>query len=89
MLVVDLRTSSWLLMSSPWPSLLIVAAYFVVVYGGQKVMAKRQAFDLKTLIMVYNVCLVLLSAYMCWEVGVAIATKIYLKIITSFSFYCN
>lgn len=64
----DLRTSDWLLMPSPWPSVAIVAAYLFVVHQGPKWMAKRQPFSLNNVLIVYNAALVALSIYMFWEV---------------------
>lgn len=43
--------------------------YIAVVIIGPRVMASRKAFELKPLLMVYNLALTGLSAYMMVEVG--------------------
>jgi hypothetical protein len=67
-LLSDPRTANWFLMSSPWPTIAIVTAYLVFVYGGQKWMKNRAAYSLKDLMLCYNFCLVLLNAYIFYEV---------------------
>ncbi|KAK0068480.1 elongation of very long chain fatty acids protein 4 [Biomphalaria pfeifferi] len=63
----DHRVSGWLLMSSPVPTLLIITAYLVFVFQGQKMMKQHQPWDLRSLIVVYNFFLVILSAFMVYE----------------------
>lgn len=55
-------------MQSPLPTLLLCAGYLVMCYMGPQTMAKRQPFELKPLILLYNFVMVILSAYMCYEV---------------------
>ncbi|KAJ8299317.1 hypothetical protein KUTeg_023377 [Tegillarca granosa] len=55
------------MISSPLPTLICVSIYVMFVYGGQKWMKSRPAFDLKNVMMIYNFCLVLLNAYICYE----------------------
>lgn len=64
----DPRVGDWLLMSSPYPTFVLTALYLLIVYFGPKVMEKREPFSLKNFIIVYNFFLVLLSAYMLYEV---------------------
>ncbi|XP_064601445.1 very long chain fatty acid elongase 4-like [Liolophura sinensis] len=63
----DSRTSDWFLISSPWPTLTLVSVYVILVLQGQQWMKKREAFQLKTLMLVYNATLVILSLYMFYE----------------------
>ena len=55
-------------MSSPYPTFVLTALYLLIVYFGPKVMEKQEPFSLKNVIIVYNFFLVLLSAYMLYEV---------------------
>ncbi|KAJ8311122.1 hypothetical protein KUTeg_011322 [Tegillarca granosa] len=64
---INPRTVDWFLISSPLPTLICVSIYVMFVYGGQKWMKSRPAFDLKNVMMIYNFCLVLLNAYICYE----------------------
>lgn len=59
----DPRVEGWFMMSSPWPSLVICVAYFVFVKMGPTIMANREPFELKKVLIVYNFCMVLLSTY--------------------------
>ncbi|CAL8344910.1 unnamed protein product [Lota lota] len=64
----DPRTGNWLLMSSPLPQTIIIAAYiFFVTSWGPRLMENRKAFDLKGVLIVYNFGVVALSLYMCYE----------------------
>ena len=65
----DPRVQGWPLVANPLPLLALVALYLFIVLYGPKFMAKRKALNLKYVMMVYNVGLVVLSAYMCAEVG--------------------
>ena len=58
------------MIGSPWPMLALTVLYLVVVNQGQKFMADKQPLSLKPLLIVYNFLLVLLSAYMFWEVSI-------------------
>lgn len=68
--IIDPRVGDWLLMPSPYPTLILTALYLLIVYLGPKYMEKREAFSLKYFIIVYNFLLVILSAYMFYEVRV-------------------
>ncbi|ELT90168.1 hypothetical protein CAPTEDRAFT_51009, partial [Capitella teleta] len=63
----DPRTQGWLLISSPWAMLTIVALYLFVVRHGPQWMQNRQPFSLNKVLIVYNAALVVLSIYMFWE----------------------
>eukprot|EP00057_Strongylocentrotus_purpuratus_P021947 XP_011676421.1 PREDICTED: elongation of very long chain fatty acids protein 7 [Strongylocentrotus purpuratus] len=60
----DPRADGWLLMDSAWPGSFMVLAYLVIVWVGPKLMEKRQPFQLREVLIVYNFAMVLLSLYM-------------------------
>ena len=66
-ILTDPRTNNKFLLETPEPALLIIASYLVFVVVAPKVMEKRQPFNLRGLIIVYNFALVALSAYMATE----------------------
>jgi hypothetical protein len=68
-LVADPRVKDWLLITSPWPIIVLDIAYLSFVHFGQKVMANRKPFELKGPMIIYNLVLVILSAYMFIEVS--------------------
>jgi elongation of very long chain fatty acids protein 7 len=56
------------MMSSPWPTITLCAAYVYISTGlGPMVMKDRPAFELRKTIMVYNIFQVVLSAYILVE----------------------
>ncbi|KAJ8040927.1 Elongation of very long chain fatty acids protein 4 [Holothuria leucospilota] len=64
----DPRVEDWFLMKNPLPIIAIEIFYLVgVVWLGPRIMANRQPFNLKGLMIVYNGFLVLLSMYMFYE----------------------
>ncbi|XP_056319840.1 elongation of very long chain fatty acids protein 7a [Danio aesculapii] len=64
----DPRTKGWLLMSNPIPQILIIIFYiYFVISLGPKIMENRKPFDLKRVLIVYNIFVVSLSVYMCYE----------------------
>ena len=67
-IVSDTRADTWLFMSSPFPTLMTVLLYLVVIHQGPKLMSNYNPFDLKKALVVYNFGLVLLSSYMVFEV---------------------
>jgi len=83
MQLADPRVEQWFLMSSPVPILSLTLLYLSSVYLGTAYMRTRPAFSLKPLIMAYNAALVGLSAYMCSEFILSIAS------IPNFSFSCQ
>ena len=64
----DPRVSDWPLMSSPGVPLATVGVYLAVVALGPRLMKDRLPLSLQAPIVVYNLGLVLMSAYMCYEV---------------------
>ncbi|XP_059156418.1 elongation of very long chain fatty acids protein 7-like [Physella acuta] len=66
-LQADVRVSQWFLMSSPLPTLVVVAVYLMVATLGPRVMRNFHSLDLKSAMIFYNLSLVLLSAYILYE----------------------
>lgn len=64
----DPRVEDWLLMQSPFPSLLLCVGYLVMCFVGPRIMATRKPFELKPILILYNFMMVLLSGYMFYEV---------------------
>ena len=56
-------------MTSPEPTIVILALYILVVQNGPAIMKERAPFKLKNVLLVYNFAMVALSTYMCFEVG--------------------
>lgn len=56
-----------ILWRSPWPLVVIISAYLYFVNGfGQRLMAKRKAFELTKVINVYNIIQMVANAYIFW-----------------------
>ncbi|XP_071632162.1 very long chain fatty acid elongase AAEL008004 [Temnothorax longispinosus] len=72
--VRDPMVDTWLLMESPGPMLCIVGAYLIfVLKAGPKMMEKRPAFQLNTVMILYNAFQVLFSIWLTsliWDVDV-------------------
>lgn len=67
--VSDPRVKGYLLMESPVNMSAILLAYlFFALYAGPKFMANRKPFQLKEAMIIYNLSLVGLSAYIVYEV---------------------
>ena len=65
---LDARLDDWPLMSSPLPTITLVALYLLFVLVGPQVMKHRQPLNVKVPMMIYNFCMVLFSYYMFHEV---------------------
>ncbi|XP_033111355.1 elongation of very long chain fatty acids protein 7-like [Anneissia japonica] len=63
----DPRVSDWLLMSSPLPGTVMVVAYLFAVWIGPRLMANKQPYSLKNILLVYNMAMVVLSGYLLHE----------------------
>ena len=65
----DPRVNNWAMMSSPFPTLFICLfyAYFVKVLG-PKLMENRKPFELKKILLYYNLLQVALSTWLFYEV---------------------
>ena len=62
--------ADWPLMQSPFPTLLLCLGYLAMCYVGPRIMARREAFELKRVLIGYNMLMVVLSAYMGYEVDI-------------------
>ena len=58
------------MIATPWPTIALVAIYLFIVKVGPKVMENRKAYSLREVLIVYNLALVALSAYMVYEVSI-------------------
>ncbi|XP_020285036.1 elongation of very long chain fatty acids protein AAEL008004-like isoform X2 [Pseudomyrmex gracilis] len=64
----DKRTTNWLLMRSPFPTLFICLFYvYIVKVLGPKVMENRKPFQLKNTLIVYNLFQVIFSAWLFYQ----------------------
>ncbi|KAF2879952.1 hypothetical protein ILUMI_26221 [Ignelater luminosus] len=64
----DPRVNDWLLMSSPFPTLFMCLSYaYSVKVIGPKFMENRKPFNLKKVLIVYNLAQVLFSTYLFYE----------------------
>eukprot|EP01059_Diplonema_ambulator_P008767 TRINITY_DN18510_c0_g1_i1.p1 TRINITY_DN18510_c0_g1~~TRINITY_DN18510_c0_g1_i1.p1 ORF type:complete len:302 (+),score=76.74 TRINITY_DN18510_c0_g1_i1:92-997(+) len=64
----DERVLEWPTMASPALNWSLTLMYLLFVWWGPKVMAKREAWNVKPLMIVYNVFVILLNAYMFIEI---------------------
>lgn len=65
----DPRTNNWPLISSPWPTLSILAAYLYFVRSwGPRYMANRKPYKLENVLLVYNFVQVIVSVFIFYEV---------------------
>lgn len=65
----DVQMREWPLMSSIWPTVMIIICYVLFIYYGQRWMQRRNAFELRSFMFVYNFFQVILCAYITYEVG--------------------
>ncbi|XP_026751476.1 elongation of very long chain fatty acids protein AAEL008004-like [Galleria mellonella] len=66
----DPRTNPWFLMSSPFPTLIICLSYvYLVKVLGPRIMANRKPYELKNILIFYNFCQVIFSAWLFYEIG--------------------
>ena len=66
-------------MATPGPILTIFFLYIVTVRQGPKLMESQKPVDISKILVVYNMGLVVLSAYMCYEVSLKIFLHVTLK----------
>ncbi|XP_066996656.1 very long chain fatty acid elongase AAEL008004 isoform X1 [Anabrus simplex] len=68
----DPRTSNWPLMSSPFPTLLICLLYvYLVKVIGPRLMENRKPFELKRVLIAYNLFQVLFSSWLFYEISMS------------------
>ncbi|CAG0920426.1 unnamed protein product [Notodromas monacha] len=65
--ISDKRVKDWPLMSSPWPTLCIAFMYGTMVRVGPKLMENQKPFELKWILVLYNLFVSLLNLYICGE----------------------
>ncbi|XP_059143062.1 elongation of very long chain fatty acids protein 7-like [Physella acuta] len=63
----DPRVENWFMMGSPIPSLIICLAYFIFVWISPSLMKNVKAFEMRNLLVVYNLAMVALSTYTFYE----------------------
>uniref|UniRef100_A0A2P2I5L6 Elongation of very long chain fatty acids protein n=2 Tax=Hirondellea gigas TaxID=1518452 RepID=A0A2P2I5L6_9CRUS len=66
----DKRVTPWPLMSSPMPTVVLVACYLTMVKVGPALMKNREAFDLRRLLIFYNIAITFLNLYIGLELSV-------------------
>ncbi|XP_050310355.1 elongation of very long chain fatty acids protein-like [Anthonomus grandis grandis] len=70
--VADPRANDYFLMSSPIPTILIIILWFkFILHWGPDYMKNRQPFDLKKIMIIYNVIQVILNVYIVYYVYLA------------------
>lgn len=67
--ILDVRLRKWPLMSSIWPTVGIIICYVLFIIYGQQWMKKRQAFELRNFMFIYNFFQVVLCSYITYEVN--------------------
>ncbi len=66
----DKRVDGYFMMSSFIPTLVLTILYFYIVkIAGPNFMRNRKPYNLRTVMLVYNFAMVILSGYICWEVN--------------------
>lgn len=66
----DVRVQHWPLMSSPWPTVVLCIVYVLLVkLIGPALMHTRPAYNVRGLMVVYNVTMVALSLYLFVRMG--------------------
>ncbi|XP_068703411.1 very long chain fatty acid elongase 4-like isoform X6 [Montipora foliosa] len=78
----DPKTADWPFVSTPWPIISFLAIYLVIVKVGPTIMQKREACNLREVLIIYNFLLVILSVWLVYE-SVASAMDI-----PNFNFIC-
>ncbi|GAB6028950.1 hypothetical protein CHUAL_004745 [Chamberlinius hualienensis] len=67
----DRRVDGWFLMDSPWPTLIICLSYIYIVKEiGPKFMKNREPYELRRILLFYNVTMVAFSFYLFLELCV-------------------
>lgn len=68
----DARTTNWFLMSSPFPTMFMCLGYvYLVKVLGPKFMENRKPFQLKKVLIAYNLFQVMFSAWLFYEIGMS------------------
>ncbi|XP_037299370.1 elongation of very long chain fatty acids protein 7-like [Manduca sexta] len=81
--ISDPRTNDWWLMSNPGPLLTILASYlYFCSYAGPRYMKDKKPYNLKTVIMAYNLFQIAFSIFLTYN-------GIYYAIKTDYNFSCH
>lgn len=61
---LDKEVDSWMFMSTPWPILIILTVYLLFVLKiGPKIMKNRRPFNIKYIMMSYNLMQIVYNMY--------------------------
>lgn len=66
--ILDKRTRGWLLVDTPWPTLLSTMVYLGIVWYGPRLMKDRKPFRLTWALIPYNLAMAALNAFIAFEV---------------------
>lgn len=66
----DRRVDGWPFMSSVKPTIVCLTLYYLMVFFGPKIMKNRKPFSLKSIMLVYNMFITLLNAYILIELAI-------------------
>ncbi|XP_065348014.1 very long chain fatty acid elongase 4-like isoform X1 [Cloeon dipterum] len=80
--ISDERTRGWLLVDTPWPTILYTAVYLAIVWTGPKLMRDRKPFALTWALIPYNFAMAALNAFIAYELLIA-STRL------SYSYVCQ
>ncbi|CAH0554795.1 unnamed protein product [Brassicogethes aeneus] len=74
--LADPRTEHLPLMSSPFPTIILLVLYYKFIYDwGPKFMEKREPYDLKNILIVFNLSQVIANGYLVLVVGIPLYLK--------------
>ncbi|CAI9725162.1 of very long chain fatty acids 7 [Octopus vulgaris] len=59
----DPRVADWFMMATPWPALFLCVFYVSSVKFGIGIMTKRKPFEIRKILVVYNIFMMFLSGY--------------------------
>uniref|UniRef100_A0AAG5DMQ9 Elongation of very long chain fatty acids protein n=1 Tax=Anopheles atroparvus TaxID=41427 RepID=A0AAG5DMQ9_ANOAO len=68
--LADPRTTGWPMVDSAMPTFVCVCIYLFIVWIGPKIMRDRKPFELKTILVPYNLAIALLNLYICVQLFV-------------------
>jgi elongation of very long chain fatty acids protein 4 len=69
--LADERVEGWFLLDSPKPTIQLTILYLLMVWLGPKFMSNRKPLKLKWTLIVYNLVMVAINAYIVLEIGLA------------------
>jgi hypothetical protein len=67
----------WLLMGSAWPTVFLTAFYLMIVWSGPKLMENRKPWNLRWLMVTYNLSMVVLCSYIWIQIVVGALRRNY------------